>query len=80
MDLKDNIRKAARPQPRLRLGHPDGGRLHRGDQEIFYQFASLYSAQLAQHKITPEKEPRPEDSLVVILFRLDCFAPNYTTP
>lgn len=45
-------------------------------KKIFYQFSSLYSAQLLRSKTVVEKEPRPEDSLMVILFRLDCFSPG----
>ena len=45
-------------------------------KKIFYQFSALYGAQLAHNKIQVEKDPRPEDSMMVILFRLDCFSPG----
>jgi len=80
IDLKDSIRRQLGHSRDFGWATPTVVGCTKEAKTIFYQFASLYSAQLAQHKITPEKEPRPEDSLVVILFRLDCFASNYTTP
>ena len=80
IDLKESIRQKLGHSRDFGWATPTVVGCTKEAKAIFYQFASLYTAQLAQRKITPEKEPRPEDSLVVILFRLDCFASNYTAP
>ncbi len=75
-DLRDTIRQKIAHSRDFGWATPTVVGCTADTKKIFYQFASLYGAQLAHNKIQVEKEPRLEDSLMVILFRLDCFAPG----
>jgi hypothetical protein len=80
IDLRDSIRQKIAHSRDFGWATPTIVGCTKETKAIFHQFATLYTAQLIQKKITPEKEPKPEDSLMVILFRLDCFASNYAAP
>lgn len=79
MDLRDTIRQKIAHSRDFGWLTPTVVGCTAETKKIFYQFAALYAAQLAHNKTPVEKEPRPEDSLTVILFRLDCFAPGTGT-
>jgi hypothetical protein len=79
-DLRDSIRKQIGHSRDFGWATPTIVGCTKETKAIFHQFGALYTAQLLAKKVTPEKEPKPEDSLTVILFRLDCFASNYATP
>ncbi len=75
-DLRDSIRQKIAHSRDFGWATPTVVGCTAETKKIFYQFSALYSAQLIKNKTPLEKEPRPEESMMVILFRLDCFSPG----
>ncbi len=80
MELRDNIRQKIAHSRDFSWATPTVVGCTAETKKIFNQFAGLYTTQLMHNKTPIEKEPRTEDSLMVILFRLDCFAPGSSSP
>ena len=79
-ELRDNIRQKIGHSRDFGWATPTVVGCTAETKKIFYQFGALYSAQLAHNKVVQEKEPRQEDSLMAILFRLDCFSAGSAGP